>query len=115
MMPMLASDFSRMPDFTGLIEMMIWFGGNVLYGALLLIGWLLLAFRRTRSAGISIFKPLCWAGTMLLLLLVLQFYSTSLYQGRGHWEHSLWAGGISAALFLSAFITWFLLRRFHKG
>ncbi|MBK8038988.1 MAG: hypothetical protein IPK22_17935 [Verrucomicrobiaceae bacterium] len=108
MIPILASDF------TGLLEIMIWFWGNVLYAALLLIGWLLLVFRRTRSAGISMFKPLCWAGTMLLVLVGMQYYPTIVYHGRGQWETFLWAAGISASLFLSAFITWYFLRRFHK-
>lgn len=94
MMPILASDF------TGLLEIMLWFGGNVLYAVLLLIGWVLLAFRRTRSAGISMFKPLCWAGTMLLVLVGILYYPT---QRRGVWESFFTSCSISAALFFSAY------------
>lgn len=106
MQPILASDF------TGIVEIMIWFWGNVLYAGILVIAWLLLIFRRTRSAGAKMFKPLTLAGTMLLVLIGLQVQPMIFHNERNKWDELMIVGSISLGLSLAAFATLFLLRKF---
>jgi hypothetical protein len=105
MQPILASDF------TGFIEIMIWFWGNVVYAGILVIGWLFLIFRKTRPNGIAMFKPLLLAGTMLLVVVALQVQPMIFYNHRNNWEEFGIFSGISLGLFLAALATWLLLRR----
>lgn len=105
MPPILASNF------TGLLELVIWLWVNMAYAGLLVIGWLLLIFKRTRCAGAVLFKVLFLAGALLVVVGALQIQPMIFHNQRGHVGELLTVGGISLALFLAAYGTRCLLRR----
>ncbi len=103
MHPVLASDF------TGLLELVIWLWANGAYAVVLVIAWLLLIFKRTRSAGTSLFRALIWAGVLLLIVVALQIYPMIFH--RDDRDDFLIVGGISLGLFFAAYGTRHLLTR----